>query len=690
MTFRGKSTVFRIKGIPIGDEAVRVLRSEIEYPSLEDDEYISTLKAALAASGEAPPFNEQTEDRLATAIVKAAVQPELSADERKSLRVCIEVIPSCYSDNKRCALLHFSWLGKRRPLNDDRAPPIPKSVLDNSGKQREEFQLSVDDVILNVDRHFYGMTQLIIAVTGLAGHACFRTMIYGYNSRFDARSIDTFMDYGRGFLEEIREIRRADESLVKSVHLKNEDPILRATVALMFFVTPYRGLVVSDMRAMMQEDHSRQELLDQIDRKSHLLKSQLADFRNILDDRKVFSFYEMQQIGRLEQIRRHYLRRDLPIEWPGEEIIRELVRRADGLFIYAATICRFIGEKDNDPEERLSFVLQEQMNDGLPTKQLDSMYETLLRRVVGTIVILADTITTQALAKLLFTTKWEVEETLDSFRAVLDISPSSHIRLLHTSFRDFLLGSRRSSDHRFRIDREQAHKDLLVGGFQIMSHLTADICGLRLPGTLMSEDTDMKLNVTYLKRFTLSLMEKISEGVVMTKAFHSLLTVYSSALMFSPSRSIIRNQFWTYVPGWIEHTPAVPKDWSAVLQILDGHSDSVHALAFSPNGKLLASGSNDKTVRLWDSTTGASCMTLVDHSSEVRTGHSDEVRAVAFSTDGKLLTSASYDGTVRLWDVTTGALRGTLRGYSGGVAAVTFSPDGKLLASSSYDETIKL
>ncbi|KAF8539118.1 hypothetical protein BDD12DRAFT_910353 [Trichophaea hybrida] len=153
-----QSTVFRINGIPIGDEALRVLRSEIEYPSLEDDEYISTLKAALAGSGEVPPFNELTEDRLATAIVKAAVQPELSTDERGSLRVCIEIIPSCYFDNKRCALLYFSWPGKRRPLNDDRAPPIPKFVFDNRGKLREEFQLPVDDVILNVDQHFYGMT----------------------------------------------------------------------------------------------------------------------------------------------------------------------------------------------------------------------------------------------------------------------------------------------------------------------------------------------------------------------------------------------------------------------------------------------------------------------------------------------------------------------------------------------------
>ena len=160
------------------------------------------------------------------------------------------------------------------------------------------------------------------------------------------------------------------------------------------------------------------------------------------------------------------------------------------------------------------------------------------------------------------------------------------------------------------------------------------------------------------------------------------LQAYCSALTLAPKGSLVKGQFWDNIPDWINGHPAVPADWESMLQVLEGHSNSVFKLAFSPDGKLLLSTSGDKTIRLWDPTTGTCRATLE--------GHSHCVSAVAFLPNGKLLASASYDCTVRLWDPASGACRTTLEGHSNCVSAVAFSPNGELLASASYDYTVRL
>jgi WD40 repeat protein len=94
------------------------------------------------------------------------------------------------------------------------------------------------------------------------------------------------------------------------------------------------------------------------------------------------------------------------------------------------------------------------------------------------------------------------------------------------------------------------------------------------------------------------------------------------------------------------------------------------------------SGSDDNTVRLWDAVTGAALQTLE--------GHSDWVSSVAFSPDGKQVVSGSRDKTVRLWDAVTGAALQTLEGHSRWVNSVAFSPDGKQVVSGSHYETVRL
>ncbi len=117
------------------------------------------------------------------------------------------------------------------------------------------------------------------------------------------------------------------------------------------------------------------------------------------------------------------------------------------------------------------------------------------------------------------------------------------------------------------------------------------------------------------------------------------------------------------------------------LVVQAGHSSEVHSVAFSPDGKTLASGSGDNTIKLWDVTSGTELRTLK---------HSDQITSVAFSPDGRTLASGSWDKTIKLWDVTSGRELHSLKGHSDKVSSVAFSADGKTLASGSGDNTIKL
>ena len=108
----------------------------------------------------------------------------------------------------------------------------------------------------------------------------------------------------------------------------------------------------------------------------------------------------------------------------------------------------------------------------------------------------------------------------------------------------------------------------------------------------------------------------------------------------------------------------------------------VFTLDWSPDDKLLASGSHDNTVCLWDTTTGILLKTLK--------GHTDWVHSVVWSPDGLFLASGGKDNTVRLWDTKTFNCERILEGHSNSVKSLVWSPDSLTLASASFDETVRL
>lgn len=148
---------------------------------------------------------------------------------------------------------------------------------------------------------------------------------------------------------------------------------------------------------------------------------------------------------------------------------------------------------------------------------------------------------------------------------------------------------------------------------------------------------------------------------------------------FSPDGKLLAS-------GSTDQTVKLWRPDGVLLQTLKGHSDAITSVSFSPDGQTLASASLDKTIKIWNknSKTG-----LFDLLLDKKAAHADSVYSINFSPDGELLASGGKDGTVKIWRP-DGSLVNTLREHQGWVNWVSFSPDGQYLASASDDKTVKI
>ncbi|GKU08434.1 unnamed protein product [Fusarium langsethiae] len=466
--------------------------------------------------------------------------------------------------------------------------------------------------------------------------------------------------------------------------------------------------------------------------------------------------------------------RKLSSDWPGHPIIQSLAQMAVPLFIFAATVCRFIGDsRRRNPRMRLQTVLDQERSGHV--SQLEQTYAPILRSqivdlpkeerrevirdfkvIVGSIITLASPLSVSTLSRLIDVLPDTVDERLDVLHSVLSIplERTMPVRLLHLSFRDYLVDPENKERIEFWVDLKLLHRMLAKHCLRIMRRkcngLRKNICGLSFLGIYRSavdaqlleehippelqyacmywvhhqtkadlEPNDMDDVYDFLETHllhwleVLSLVGRLAESVGLIEELQSIvdekkdgqiasflydtkrfvlscrwivdttpLQLYASAIVFAPKQSIVRQTFRRHLPTWISLLPHVDPDWNAVLQTLEGHTSEVNSVVFSSDGRLIASGSNDNTIKIWNVATGKEEQTLE--------GHTNLVTSVVFSSDDRLIASGSHDNTIKIWNVATGKEEQTLEVHTSWINSVVFSKDGRLIASGSYDETIKI
>ncbi|KAB8238806.1 WD40 repeat domain-containing protein [Aspergillus alliaceus] len=410
---------------------------------------------------------------------------------------------------------------------------------------------------------------------------------------------------------------------------------------------------------------------------------------------------------RFEEMRRKL---SLPQEWPGEKIIQDLVNMASPLFISAATMCRFIGDRRWDPKTRLAIVLGLAGSENVPTSYISKLEHTYIpvleqilhsedgeedederqqlvqeyRMIVGTIIIISNPLSLLSLAKLLNVPSSDVGRRLDFLHSVLSIPDdrSAPIQLFHQSFRDFLLHPKVRAKTEFWVDEEHTHKETLFRCIEVMTRerggLSRNICGLSSDGAVRTDISD----ATIQDHLPAELQYSCHYWI-----YHLQRGRYQIA-----DQDRIHNFLETHFLHWLEAM--------SILGLASEVVGSIRTLqsAVQPgSGRLNAWIINNAPLQLY-----ASALIFAPQKSIIRRAFQMEdnwdaqlmtldimnPRVVAFSPDSKLIASASIGTPVKLWDSTTGLLLHTLESAIL-TSALAFSPDNNHLAYSTWDDTIE-
>ncbi|KAL7786332.1 WD40-repeat-containing domain protein [Trichoderma ceciliae] len=412
--------------------------------------------------------------------------------------------------------------------------------------------------------------------------------------------------------------------------------------------------------------------------------------------------------------------RSLPQEWPGEEKIHILIELAVPLFIFAATVCRFIGERNGSPRKRLDNILQFQTANQMP--KLDRTYLPILnqvfenyesgleeqarefREIVGPIVILASPLSINSLSNILDIQREDISCMLDLLHSVLSVPNGEEpVKILHLSFRDFLLDHTKRDKSPFWVNELEMHEKMAQNCLRIMRELTEDMCNLTSPGILRSEIDQqiisryLSAEIKYACRYWVYHLEQSQSTI--------------SGGDDSPIIRLLREKLlcWLEVMSHIgEVSESIRMIDRLPFLIKDGNARTLTFLRDAgrfarQNRSILENAPLQIYVSgvIFSRGAGAVCKAFSHSvpdwvvgwvkaeennisSLQILEGHSKSVAKVVFSPDGLSIASASKDNTIRVWDVVTGEAGKTFETDEEGATCINFSPDGKHLATGSH------